>query len=486
MSVTAALLAEVHALYADDPVAGRILAEIDTRLNEPVRIAVAGMVKAGKSTLLNALIGEQIAPTDAGECTRTVIWYRFAHTARITAFLREGGTRRLPVIRTGGRIEFDLGALSADDIERIEVGWPADALRAHVLIDTPGIGSVSAATSAVSTQFLTSSDEPSEADAVIYLLRHLHAVDLAFLQSLRGDDPGDIPTINAIAVLSRADEIGSGRIDALLSAARVVERYRREGVLQGLALGIVPVAGLLAEAARTLREEEFAVFRELAALDRARREKLLVSADRFVQSHPAPVPPVAARRALLERFGVFGVRLGATLVSAGATTSSQLASRMIAQSGLLELERLVADQFRARAAALKARRILRVLDALLRDRPRPGSDGIRRGLERAAANVHDLRELHLLALLRTRDVPLPPDERLEAARIIGGDGVSRARRVGLAEDAPDADVHSRVAEIVTRWRGLAEAPLAARETAAMCRLVVRSAEGVGAGVSPDR
>ena len=48
------------------------------RLDEPLRVAIAGKVKAGKSTLLNALVGEQVAPTDAGECTRVVTWYRAA------------------------------------------------------------------------------------------------------------------------------------------------------------------------------------------------------------------------------------------------------------------------------------------------------------------------------------------------------------------------------------------------------------------------
>ncbi len=478
MTVTAELLADVRTVYADDPIAGRILDEIDTRLREPVRIAVAGMVKAGKSTLLNALIGEEIAPTDAGECTRTVIWYRFAHTARITAFLRDGSTRRLPVIRREGRIEFDLGTLSAADIEHIEVGWPAEGLRSHVLIDTPGIGSLSVGTSAVSRRFLTSADTPSEADAVIYLLRHLHAVDLAFLEALRGAEPGVAPTVNAIAVLSRSDEIGSGRIDALLSAARVVERYRREGVLKGLALAVVPVAGLLAEAARTLREEEFAVFRALAGLDRAERERLLISADRFVQPRPAPVPPVAQRRALLERFGVFGVRLGATLVLAGASTSSELASRMVAQSGLRELERLIADQFRSRAAALKSRWVLQALESLLRDRPRPGVDRIRHGIERAAANAHELRELNLLARLRTRDSPLAEDEWQEAVRIIGGEGVTRARRLDMSESASESEVRARVGEIVGRWRTYSESPLVPRDAAAVYQLVVRSAEGV--------
>ena len=52
------------------------LTGIVERLQGPIRLAIAGKVKAGKSTLLNALIGEELAPTDAGECTRIVTWYR--------------------------------------------------------------------------------------------------------------------------------------------------------------------------------------------------------------------------------------------------------------------------------------------------------------------------------------------------------------------------------------------------------------------------
>ena len=54
------------------------------RLDEPLRVAIAGKVKAGKSTLLNALVGEELAPTDAGECTRIVTWYRDGITYRAT------------------------------------------------------------------------------------------------------------------------------------------------------------------------------------------------------------------------------------------------------------------------------------------------------------------------------------------------------------------------------------------------------------------
>ena len=67
------------------------------RLDEPLRVAIAGRVKAGKSTLLNALVGERLAATDAGECTRIVTWYRNALGYQVVA---EPGGRRLAATST--------------------------------------------------------------------------------------------------------------------------------------------------------------------------------------------------------------------------------------------------------------------------------------------------------------------------------------------------------------------------------------------------
>ena len=58
-------------VYRGTPHEPRLTAVRD-RLDEPLRVAIAGRVKSGKSTLLNALVGDRLAPTDAGECTRIV------------------------------------------------------------------------------------------------------------------------------------------------------------------------------------------------------------------------------------------------------------------------------------------------------------------------------------------------------------------------------------------------------------------------------
>ncbi|MGH3589097.1 MAG: dynamin family protein, partial [Pseudonocardia sp.] len=95
-------------VYRDQPQTAQWLRQQLDRLDEPLRVAIAGKVKAGKSTLLNALVGEQIAPTDAGECTRVVTWYVDAQFPRVKMYPRGSDPQQLTINRSGGGLSFDL------------------------------------------------------------------------------------------------------------------------------------------------------------------------------------------------------------------------------------------------------------------------------------------------------------------------------------------------------------------------------------------
>src|SRR5207249_1557344 len=69
--------------YGEEP-AGDALVEVASRLDEALRVAIVGRVRAGKSTLLNALVGQELAATDAGKGTQVVTWYREGLRAKIT------------------------------------------------------------------------------------------------------------------------------------------------------------------------------------------------------------------------------------------------------------------------------------------------------------------------------------------------------------------------------------------------------------------
>jgi hypothetical protein len=474
----AELVQEALAVYRDDAAATAALEGYARRLAEPLRVAVAGMVKAGKSTLLNAIIGEEIAPTDTGECTRIVTWYRYGHSPRITLYPVEGEPRTLPIKRVDGRLAFVLGSARADEVDRLVVEWPSESLRDVTLIDTPGIASLSEDVAARSVSFLTPQDAPSQADAIIYLMRHMHASDLRFLESFRDTEAGRSGTVNAVAVLSRADEIGAGRIDSLLSAGDIAERYRRDHSLRKLALGVVPVAGLLAQSARSMRQADYESLVLLAGMERAAREKLLLSADRFLRAGVPEGLDAAARASLLERFGLFGIRLGVVLIRAGFTDPTPLAHELARRSGLDPLLAMVARQFHARAEALKARTALVGVETLLRTSPRDGSGRLAAALERLQANAHEFRELRLLATLRTAGSSLSYDLAAEAERLIGGAGTEAYLRLALAPEATPEEIAAAARECLRRWRGVSENPLTDRSGQDVCRVVLRSCEGV--------
>ncbi|MCU1635709.1 MAG: GTP-binding protein [Cryobacterium sp.] len=473
----AELLSEAVEVYRDDPVAKGELEEYARRLDEPLRVAIAGMVKAGKSTLLNAIIGEEIAPTDAGECTRVVTWYRYGNTPQIMLHPHSGPPRSLPVKRVDGRLVFDMGVTSADEVDRLVVDWPAKSLRTLTLIDTPGIASLSGAVSQRSTDFLTPEDAPSEADAIVYLLRHLHACDLTFLDSFRDTAAGKSASVNALAVLSRADEIGGGRVDSLLSARDIAGRYRRDTTLRSLALGVVPIAGLLAQSARTLRHSEFTALVQVAELERDERERLLISADRFVRS-PQVAIDSGMRSALLTRYGLFGIRLAAVLIRSGVREPTRLAHELSRRSGLDELLDLIAGQFQSRAEHLKARTALAGAERVLRMHPRPGTERLIMAVERIHSSAHEFRELRLLATARTTGLDLPSQLAAEAERLLGGRGINPRERLGLDEDAPADEVRSTAVACLNSWRARAQSPVTNRAGAELCLTLVRTCEGI--------
>ena len=449
------LLVEAGALYPTGPTA-HLLAATAERLDEPLRGAVAGRGKAGQSTLLNALVGEPIAPTDAGECTRVVTWYRNGTSYRATIHTLDGGVATATIRRTDGSVEVDLGPVAAEDIERLVVEWPAAPLRRLTLVDTPGIASIRAEISARTTRFLLpgEEDEPSTpADAVIYLLRHVHAADAAFLEAFSDQSLARATPANAIGVLSRADEVGGGRLDAMVAARRVAARYRDDPELRRLCQTVVAVAGLVAETAVTLRQDEFRLLRVLAeAGDRAGVEAALVSARRFQTRPDGEVGGLdpATRSRLLDRFGIWGVRLSIALIRTGVAPSApRLAGELVERSGLAELRSVLAAQLGSRAEALKARRALVLLRRMLTDHPVAGADRMLVEVERTLASAHVLEELRLLPALRAGATGLRAELIPAAERLLGADGPTPADRLGL--EAPDADrIGASAAEAVER------------------------------------
>jgi len=459
------------------------LLAVRQRLDEPLRVAIAGRVKAGKSTLLNALVGEQLAPTDAGECTKIVTWYQHGPTYRATLELVDGSTRQAPFSRESGAIDIDLGDAAVADVERIVVEWPSQRLVDLTLIDTPGVASINTELSQRALRFLAPDDEsPMEADAVVYLMRHMHADDLSFLESFHDDELANASPVNAIGLLSRADEVGVGRPNAMRVAERIATRYRSDPKLRKLCQTVRPIGGLLAETATTLTQDEFQAMEELAALDRKVIEAMMLSADRFAaESSDCDLPPLV-RRHLLDRFGLYGVRVALPMIRQGrADSAGALAEALEAKSGIIGLREDLLERFASRRDVLQARSALLAVRRLLAIAPPDVARDLLPEVERIRSGAHAFAELQVLNDYRRGWLEFDESDGPELERLLGGDGSEPTARLGLPPEADRAEVRAELLRVIDKWRRKGEHPLSSREVSNAATVLVRTCEGTLAG-----
>jgi hypothetical protein len=454
-------------LYRDNPRASNWIREQMARFEEPLRVAFAGLPGTGKSTLVNAVVGEEVAPIALGGGAQVATWYRAGSAPGVTAYSPQGPIGELPVTRREKKLHVSPPGPEAGAVARLMVDWPTRALRDITLIDHPG-----SADEALAQQLA------AESDATVFLMRRLHAADLRLLQSLQDNVVARSARVNTILVLSRADEIGAGRVDALSSAKQVARRYRRDVAVRGLCQNVVAVAGLVAQAGRTLREAEFGVLSALAGVPRDDLDRVLLSTDRFTAAEfPLRLPP-EDRHALLDRFGIFGLRLATTLIRTGCDSHTKLAAQLVQRSGLSELRDSIAAYFTERFEVLKARSALMALDTVLRMEPRSDAGKLAADVERVLAGAHEFRELRLLASLQTGRTRLPEGLDAEAEQLVGAEGTSLAARLGIGEQTSEQQIRGTIFNALRRWQEQAENPLLNHEQRYAARVVVRTCEGM--------
>lgn len=186
-------------------------------------VAVVGRVKAGKSTFINALLGEDLAKVGTTETTATINYFRYGTPDPDRPVLCYWRGSRQPTRETRAFLDSlqgnDLDTLRrAERIDYLEYHLPNPFLREVVLVDTPGLSAVvdehqnrTAEFLAARRQLRARHDEETQrisgdADAVIYLTGEVARTgDQAFLEEFGRLTQGRSRALNAVGVLAKID-----------------------------------------------------------------------------------------------------------------------------------------------------------------------------------------------------------------------------------------------------------------------------------------
>lgn len=193
-----------------------LLLELRARQQEGAfRLAVLGQFKRGKSTFLNALLGDDLLPTDILPVTAIPTFIHSASSKTVKVFFVNQPDPVVFERHQGDSLGEFLQSYVTESgnpdnhlqVERVEIGHPASILKQGVvLVDTPGIGSTFRHNTEVAYQILP------HCDAALFLVSPdppITEAEINYLREVRELLPRTFFLLNKVDFLNEKEKIVS-------------------------------------------------------------------------------------------------------------------------------------------------------------------------------------------------------------------------------------------------------------------------------------
>ena len=213
-------------------------------------VAIVGRLKQGKSTIMNALVGEPIAPTGVTPTTATINFFQYGTGSPVVKYLdgREESISPGDLSRWVGDAPEVLDRIKTTQC--IQFYSKAEPLKGMSLVDTPGTESGIGEHDDIARAFLTN------AAAIVYVTQYPgRDEDLRTLRKHQGESSMASRALNSVCLLHKWEE------DLTLVAQPELHKALEERAtciknsLQGAVQVVLPLSGALALCVRYAPEE---------------------------------------------------------------------------------------------------------------------------------------------------------------------------------------------------------------------------------------
>lgn len=215
-------------------------------LKSPFTIAFIGQMRSGKSTLLNSIIGADLAPVGINETTATINWFRYSKESSVRFFRvywQDGSISDHPLHEISKWIG------TQDNIKQtkwIDFYSSSELLQTTSIVDTPGTRSTIQEHENATLGFLLEEQtlmHGGSADAIVYVINPSMRTGDKEILSLFGAKtrlPG-ASAYNSIAALQKWEHF-----DGQAWEKAWVRAKKFESELEGKVSCVIPTSGLLA------------------------------------------------------------------------------------------------------------------------------------------------------------------------------------------------------------------------------------------------
>jgi len=178
--------------------------------DRPLLVAVMGEFNAGKSSFVNALLGEAIAPVGVTPTTATINVLR--HGPVGGRILYHDGTARDLGAHSVGPFLREVSDQEAGSIRVVEIFHPLEILQRVEVVDTPGLNSLRAEHEKAARDFLL------DADAIVWLFAVGQAAKATEQQALRLAHGAGKRVVGVLNKVDRADPAEIAEVSAHVTA----------------------------------------------------------------------------------------------------------------------------------------------------------------------------------------------------------------------------------------------------------------------------